>query len=116
MEQVRQGAQVNRNTKNGYTHAGQYRQGMSEGCPATFQACQNPNSFVGADIWLTVLWAPSFALEHGPLRKLTTTATVQKKTRIAHNNGCAVTVLPAPCRVAGQHAGPARLPPERDGT
>ena len=32
---------------------------MSEGCPATFRACQNPSSVVGADICPTVLWAPS---------------------------------------------------------
>jgi len=44
------------------TPAGQYPQDMSEGCSTTFQACQNPNSIVGTDICLTVLWAPSFAM------------------------------------------------------
>ena len=50
-----------------YTPIGQYRQDMSEECPATFQACQNPSSVVGADICPTVLWALSTAIldKHG---------------------------------------------------
>ena len=35
---------------------------MSEGCPTTFQACQNPSSVVGADVCLIVLWAPSILI------------------------------------------------------
>ena len=68
---------------------------MPEGCFATFQACQNPNSIVDADICLTVLWAPTFALGPESLQKLTTTTMVQKETRIIHSNGRAVTMLPA---------------------
>ena len=68
---------------------------MLEGCFVTSQACQSPNSVVGADICLTVLWAPSFALGHGSFRKLMTTTMVQKETHITHSNGRAVTVQPA---------------------
>ena len=80
-----------------------------------FRTCQSPNSVVGADICLTVLWAPPFALGHGSLRKLMTTTTVQKETRIAHSNGRAVIVLPAPCMAADQHSGPPRRPLGQDG-
>ena len=40
---------------------------MSEGCPATFQACPDPSNVVGADVCPTVLWAPSIPIpgEHG---------------------------------------------------
>ena len=49
------------------TPTGQYRQDMSEGCPATFQACQNPSSVVSADVCPTVLWVPSIPMpsKHG---------------------------------------------------
>ena len=35
--------------------------------PATFQACQNPSSIVGADVCPTVLWEPSIPIlgKHG---------------------------------------------------
>ena len=89
---------------------------MLEGRFATFQACQSPNSVVGVDICLTVLWAPSFALGHGSLRKLTTSTMVHKETRIIHSNGRVVTVLRAPYMVVDQHPGPPRHPPGRDGT
>ena len=81
---------------------------MPKGCFVTFQACQSPNSVVDADIFLTVLWAPSFALGHGSLWKLMTTTTVQKETRITHSNGHMVIVLPAPYMAADQHTGPPR--------
>jgi len=89
---------------------------MPEGYFVTFQACQSPNSVVGADICLIVLWAPSFALGHGSLRKLTTITTVQKETRIIHSNGRAVTMLPAPCMAVDHHTGPPRRLPGQDGT
>jgi len=40
---------------------------MAEGHPATFQACQNPNSVEGADIYPTVFWALSIPVlgKHG---------------------------------------------------
>ena len=89
---------------------------MTEGCFATFQACQSPNSVVGADICLTMLWAPSFALGLGSLRKLTTITKVKKETHIIHSNGHAVTVLPAPCMAIDQHPGPLRRSSGQDGT
>ena len=89
---------------------------MLEGCFATFQACQSPNIVVEADICLIVLLAPSFALGHVSLRKLTTITMVQMETCIIHINGRAVTVLPAPCMAVDQHPGPPRRPPGQDGT
>ena len=89
---------------------------MLEGWFATFQACQSPNSVVGADIFLTELWAPSFSLRHRSLWKLTTITKVQKESRIIHNNGRAITVLPAPCMAADQHPGPPHRPLGWDGT
>ena len=89
---------------------------MPEGCFATFQACQSPNSVIGADICLIVLWVLSFALGRGSLRKLMTITMVQKETRIIHSNGRAVTVLPAPYMAVDQHPGPPRPPQGRYGT
>ena len=52
MVQVRQGTQSTAIPRTvPYTPVGQY--------PTTFPACQNPSSVVGADIFPTVLWAPS---------------------------------------------------------
>ena len=51
---------------------------MSEECPATLQACQNPSSVVGTDICPIVLWAPATPIldEHGKTPCLPLASTV----------------------------------------
>ena len=76
-----------------YTPAAQYQQGMSEGCPATFQACQNPSSVVGADVCPTVLLAPLTPIpsKHGKPPTCLWTSTVLWASSFAIHGECGKT-------------------------